>query len=361
MKKIVFLFIVTLILLSGYSQSVGIGTATPNSSAALQISSTTKGLLIPSMTSTQRGNIISPADGLLVYDITFHRLYQYQQGTWKYLTTSDLWTGFPGAVYNIGDNIGINTAAPAEKLHVVGNAILGGGNPTLQLQNGGADKGFVQLSGDDMRIGTNSSNTAGKFVVRTNGADQLEIDGTTTNNVMRLYASGVHRGTISALNNNNLSLTTQNPNGLLMLNGQIYINNTIDKTGIGTTTPTEKLHVLGNVKIEFGKLLQPATGSFDMMPLCYGRINADGSIHTATPNVSVTRTSAGTYEINCSGITAGSVIALTVYGDTRYIGAGSYVSSGKMRVIIENITEVIDDPGGFHSNDDKTFYFVIYN
>lgn len=45
----------------------GIGTTAPNVSAKLEIASTDKGLLIPRMTSTQRGNIASPANGLLVY------------------------------------------------------------------------------------------------------------------------------------------------------------------------------------------------------------------------------------------------------------------------------------------------------
>ena len=45
----------------------GIGTTAPNVSAKLEIASTDKGLLIPRMTSTQRGNITSPANGLLVY------------------------------------------------------------------------------------------------------------------------------------------------------------------------------------------------------------------------------------------------------------------------------------------------------
>ena len=47
--------------------SVGIGTTSPNSSAALEISSTTKGVLLPSMTQAQRNLITTPATGLLVF------------------------------------------------------------------------------------------------------------------------------------------------------------------------------------------------------------------------------------------------------------------------------------------------------
>lgn len=45
----------------------GIGTTTPNASAKLDVSSTDKGILIPRMTSAQRGFISFPANGLLVY------------------------------------------------------------------------------------------------------------------------------------------------------------------------------------------------------------------------------------------------------------------------------------------------------
>jgi hypothetical protein len=49
------------------SAQTGIGTTAPNASAKLEIAATDKGLLIPRMTSTQRGSINSPANGLLVY------------------------------------------------------------------------------------------------------------------------------------------------------------------------------------------------------------------------------------------------------------------------------------------------------
>ena len=55
-----------LFVLLGHAQT-GIGTATPNASAKLEIASTDKGLLIPRMTAAQRGLIPSPANGLLVY------------------------------------------------------------------------------------------------------------------------------------------------------------------------------------------------------------------------------------------------------------------------------------------------------
>ena len=51
----------------GLYAQVGIGTASPAASAALEIQSITKGLLLPRMTLAQMNAISSPANGLLVY------------------------------------------------------------------------------------------------------------------------------------------------------------------------------------------------------------------------------------------------------------------------------------------------------
>jgi hypothetical protein len=66
LKRFIYSFILSFVLISGFAQT-GIGTTTPDASAKLDITSTTKGLLVPRMTSTQKAAISSPANGLLVY------------------------------------------------------------------------------------------------------------------------------------------------------------------------------------------------------------------------------------------------------------------------------------------------------
>ena len=84
-------FFVTLLFLEiKAQQNVGIGTATPNASAQLDISSTTKGTLITRMTTAQRKAIASPAIGLLVYDLDKKTIYMYEGTKWQpllYTTT----------------------------------------------------------------------------------------------------------------------------------------------------------------------------------------------------------------------------------------------------------------------------------
>jgi hypothetical protein len=52
--------------------SVGIGASNPHGSAQLQIDSTTRGFLPPRLTEAQRDAIASPAEGLMIYNLTDH-------------------------------------------------------------------------------------------------------------------------------------------------------------------------------------------------------------------------------------------------------------------------------------------------
>jgi len=63
--------------------NVGIGTATPNASASLDVSSTTRGFLPPRMTTAQRDAISSPAAGLVIYNTTTNKHQGYDGSVWN--------------------------------------------------------------------------------------------------------------------------------------------------------------------------------------------------------------------------------------------------------------------------------------
>lgn len=70
--------------LTSFAQgSVGIGTATPSASAALDITATNKGLLIPRLTTAQRNGIASPANGLLVYNTDALKFNFWDGSKWR--------------------------------------------------------------------------------------------------------------------------------------------------------------------------------------------------------------------------------------------------------------------------------------
>lgn len=70
---LLFFFLITSI---GNAQ-IGIGTTTPDATSMVDITSTTKGMLAPRMTTIQRNAITSPADGLLVYDTDLKSFYYF--------------------------------------------------------------------------------------------------------------------------------------------------------------------------------------------------------------------------------------------------------------------------------------------
>jgi hypothetical protein len=57
------------------TDNIGIGTASPENSAVLDIQSNNKGFLLPRLTQTQISAISGPADGLQVYNTTDGKLY----------------------------------------------------------------------------------------------------------------------------------------------------------------------------------------------------------------------------------------------------------------------------------------------
>jgi hypothetical protein len=67
--------------------NIALGTKTPNVSAILDVASTTKGLLFPRMTTTQKNAIATPAAGLVIYDITLAKLCVYTTA-WETITSA---------------------------------------------------------------------------------------------------------------------------------------------------------------------------------------------------------------------------------------------------------------------------------
>lgn len=68
MKKITLLLqLIFMICFSTTAQNIGMGTTSPDSSALLDVKSTSKGFLPPRMTYAQRNAIVNPSQGLIVY------------------------------------------------------------------------------------------------------------------------------------------------------------------------------------------------------------------------------------------------------------------------------------------------------
>ncbi|MFM9909729.1 MAG: tail fiber domain-containing protein [Chitinophagaceae bacterium] len=104
MKKILpciitFQFLSTILL----AQSVGINNNAPHASAILDVQSSTKGFLMPRMTTLQRNAIASPAAGLKVYDTDTNIFWFYNGTAWLPIAAGNLG-------WNLTGNTGTNPA-----------------------------------------------------------------------------------------------------------------------------------------------------------------------------------------------------------------------------------------------------------
>jgi hypothetical protein len=90
--------------------NVGIGTNAPSSTAILDLSSTTQGVLIPRMTAAQKAAISSPANGLLIFQTDAPSdFYYYNGSSWTSLREPN-WTS-AGTIQSVGWNA--TTTAPS--------------------------------------------------------------------------------------------------------------------------------------------------------------------------------------------------------------------------------------------------------
>jgi uncharacterized protein (TIGR02145 family) len=130
MKKLMLSAVLAATSLISYAQA-GVGTTTPNASAALDVTSITSGLLPPRMTKTQRDAISTPAAGLIVYctDSGVNGELQFYDGTtWLSMLSS---TSAPSnstvfvasgvlkvfMAYNLGADTALDPHTPVQGIH----------------------------------------------------------------------------------------------------------------------------------------------------------------------------------------------------------------------------------------------------
>jgi hypothetical protein len=75
MKKLKQILSLSILIISGVlNAQIGIGTLVPDTSSILDLSSTTKGFLMPRMTTNQQTALVSPAIGLTLFNITTNQI-----------------------------------------------------------------------------------------------------------------------------------------------------------------------------------------------------------------------------------------------------------------------------------------------
>ena len=217
-----------------------------NTSAVLELESTTKGFLLPRMTGTQMTAIPTPPSGMMIYNTTDSCTYLYRLNRWFSLCAGDSTTASNGlslvgrdvqlggtltsnTTINTGTNnlsvtgagnLGVGVATPAYKLDVSATADpvrlqgLQGGAQADSIMTVNAATGIIRRrTVADVLTSSNTDNLVWK--IDGNLVDQIRKLGTTSNYALPIITNNIERMRITETGN----------------------------VGIGNTAPTNKLTV----------------------------------------------------------------------------------------------------------------------
>ncbi|QXP59357.1 hypothetical protein [Olleya sp. HaHaR_3_96] len=196
---------------SAFSQ-VGIGTVIPDPSSVLDISSTEKGMLAPRMTSVQRIAIVSPAEGLLVFDIDEDLFYFYDSTVWVPLESAEKRNNYK-LVKSIADLADELTAGGGSKYQLDENYMYEINGTILfdfpiDLNDAylrGHDTGediILNNSGSALFSGVNGGRIK-DLLINGNGQQVFDITGSGTENVIFYSVVVIGASSIGALSNLN--------------------------------------------------------------------------------------------------------------------------------------------------------------
>lgn len=343
------------------SGAAGIGTVTPDASSLLDITSTTKGALVPRMTKAQRDAIVAPATGLLIFQTNSTAGFYYYTGT-KWTSVANTFTGGTG-ISIAGGTITNTLPDQTVTLAGAGSVSVTGTYPSFTITGtGGAET--------DPEVGSSTINKVPKW----NGAtliDGLIFDdgnnigiGTTTplykldvsgdasiNSVKIGRGNGGQSGNTAmgtqALNVNSVgdfntatgyqALKSNSTGGLNTANGyQALLSNTVGTLNTAVGSFSLAANTIGNSNNALGEyaLGGNTNGSFNnAIGNNAAQANTTGSSNTAIGDNALNANTTGS---NNTAIGAGANVSLVNLSNATAIGANAIVSASNALVLGNN-------------------------
>jgi len=143
-----FTCLIILLSITSYAQSVGVGTTTPHPSAALDVSATDQGILIPR---TDTSSIAAPAEGLMIFQNTDQQFYFYSGGHWNAIAANQ---GSKIVDSDADTRVDVESSPDNDEIAFVANnvEVMRHNGQTLEMTNNGQSVFIGELAGaqDDL-------------------------------------------------------------------------------------------------------------------------------------------------------------------------------------------------------------------
>jgi hypothetical protein len=314
MKKFTLVFIISIHAIISFGQNVGISNTAiiPAPSAQLEVRSSSKGVLIPRMSTVEMGLIVAPAQGLMVYN-TDTKSFLYYDGFWKEMSIKDdhVWLKNADHIYNNNLGfVGVGTNNPSTKLDVATGssgaiARFSGGTQTwLEFRENNIYRGYVGSfagNAEDMDFGTGAGNTTGKIHFTIGASPKVTVSD--------LGYLGI---------------------GKIAPNSPLHV---VGGTGAGGVVPFPSTITVENNGNTFFSLLTPSANEAGMI-FGLGSINNSGSVvynHPLTPKGFQFRTR--------------NNITQMVLDSSGNVGIGDITPSSKLNVTSTNASNIANFDG----------------
>ena len=211
-----FTFLAAVVLTATMHAQVGIGTTNPEGSAALDISSTTKGLLIPRMTNAQRLAIASPVAGLQVFVTDFNG------GTFLF---------YNGTVWNELSYTVVQAAQAAPGAPAITEVASGDGQVTVSFTAPSSDGGATITSY------TATSNPDGiTATVNQAGSGDITVTGLTNGTPYTFTVTATNATGTSIASAASSSVTPSIPTVLSTTTGRTWMDRNLGATQVASTS-----------------------------------------------------------------------------------------------------------------------------